>query len=57
MSKTYLEPEDFEPDENFEDEHAREETGGPGGIINYPESFYPEGWEYVEGESSPKVEV
>jgi hypothetical protein len=38
------------------EEHTWETEGGPGGIINTPREFWPEGWEFVEGESSPKVE-
>lgn len=51
-------PTDFEPDDDFDpDEHSKQTTGGPGGIVNYDEDLYPEGWQYVEGESSPPVEV
>jgi hypothetical protein len=52
----FPEPEDFEPDDDFEDDHSKETTGGPGGIVNYPPETWPEGWEYVEGESTPPVE-
>lgn len=47
-------PTDFEPDGDYE--HDKEDVGGPGGIVNYEEKFQPEGWVYVEGESTPKVE-
>jgi len=50
------EPEDFEPDDDYEDEHSKEEVGGVGGIVNYDEELAPEGWEYVEGESSPPAD-
>ena len=46
---------DFEPDADWVDEHGKNETGGPGGVVNYDEKLRPEGWEYVEGESTPKV--
>jgi hypothetical protein len=52
MSET---PEDFVPDKDWVDEHSKDDTGGPGGIINYDESLWPDGWQYIEGESSPKV--
>lgn len=53
---SFEEPEDFEPDDEFDNEHSPEETGGPGGIVNYPEELAPEGWEYIEGESTPPEE-
>lgn len=46
---------DFVPDDD-EYEHSAEDVGGPGGIANYEPELAPEGWEYVEGESTPKVE-
>jgi hypothetical protein len=49
------EPEDLDED-SYEDEHEKSDVGGPGGIINYPEETHPEGWQYIEGESSPPVE-
>lgn len=49
-------PENFEPDDDWVDEHGKDETGGPGGIVNYPEETRPEDWHYVEGVSTPKVE-
>ena len=49
-------PADFEPDDDWENEHSKDETGGPGGIVNYDESLAPEDWRYVEGVSTPKVE-
>ena len=49
-------PEDFEPDDDWVDEHSKEETGGPGGVVNYPEETHPEDWHYVEGVSTPKVD-
>ena len=54
--QTFEPPEDFEPDDDFEDEHSKEEVGGVGGIVNYDEELAPEGWEYVEGESSPPAD-
>ena len=48
-------PEDFSPEKDIY-EHTKKQDGGPGGIINYPKKSWPDGWEYVEGESSPKVE-
>jgi hypothetical protein len=48
-------PLDFVPDPDHPGEHSKESTGGPGGIINYDPSLYPEGWAYVEGESTPPV--
>lgn len=49
-------PEDFEPDDDYDDEHSKENSGGPGGIVNYDEELQPEGWKYVEGVSTPKVQ-
>jgi hypothetical protein len=37
-------------------EHGPKAVGGPGGIVNYPEKYAPEDWEYEEGVSTPKEE-
>ena len=49
-------PKDFEPEPGWEDEHSKHETGGPGGVVNYPKRTHPKDWAYVEGVSTPKVE-
>lgn len=51
MSET---PEDFVPDADWVDEHSAKETGGPGGVVNYPKRLAPKDWHYVEGVSTPK---
>lgn len=53
---TFPVPEDFEPADDFEDDHTKTTTGGPGGIINTPKRLHPKGWKFVEGESTPKEE-
>jgi len=49
-------PTDFEPEPGWDDEHSKKETGGPGGVVNYPARLRPKDWGYVEGVSTPKVE-
>jgi len=34
------EPEDFEPEDDWDDEHSKEEVGGPGGVENNPDQEY-----------------
>lgn len=38
MSETSL-PTDFVPDDDFEDEHGPDHTGGPGGVANSPHPY------------------
>lgn len=56
MSETQPEqPEDFVPDDDFDDEHSKDATGGPGGVVNYPEDTWPEGFDPNAATASPKV--
>jgi len=56
MSETQPEmPEDFVPDDDFDDEHSKEMTGGPGGVVNYPEDTWPEGFDPTADYASPKI--
>lgn len=55
---TYPDPSQFPEAEDFvpDDEDAEDtDTKGVGGIINSPRETWPQGWSYVEGESSPPV--
>lgn len=49
-------PEDFVPGDDFDNEHGPEQTGGPGGVVNYPEDTWPEGFDPSADYASPKVE-
>lgn len=56
MSEMYPEtPEDFVPDDDFEDDHSPEFTGGPGGVVNYPQDTWPEGFDPKADYASPRV--
>jgi len=49
-------PTDFEPPSHFRNEHSQRNVGGPGGVVNYPEETWPEGFDPDADYASPKVE-
>lgn len=53
----FPEAEDFVLPEGEEHLHSKEFTGGPGGVVNYPEETWPEGFDPEADYASPKVEI
>ena len=50
-------PPDFVPDDDFVDEHSKEDTGGPGGVVNYPVETWPEFFDPNAEYASPRADL